>query len=252
MGKNILFVLLVAVSVSGCMGALPEKPWSEFRAEQEALEPVNEVQEEVQIQEEENRGTEIRNTYLPGGVIRNNSSVGPFSGGIEVSEENRRDENRLILTPFFGKESPKHNQGYREEKRRARILKQHNERQRAVDLAREDALAGAPNYVGVPGRYIDLYNEEFKRTLNSFQRRDQRRYRQDEYHRGQQDFRDKHPEYARAARLIDKIREQARQDAREGMFYPPRDGRFVKEYEDAHRQEVERLKKGYRHRNKQW
>ncbi|KKP57536.1 MAG: hypothetical protein UR51_C0015G0005 [Candidatus Moranbacteria bacterium GW2011_GWF1_34_10] len=254
MGKNIFFVLLVAVFVSGCAGALPEKPWSEFRDEQNATNQsvIDEVQEEVQVQEEENRGTEVRNTYLPGGVIRNNTSVGPASGGIEVHEENYRDEERLVITPFFGKESPLYNQGRRDEKRRARILKQHNERQRVVDLAREDALNGAPNYVGVSGKYFDLYLEEYERTVNSFQRRDQRRYHEDEYHRGQQDFRQKHPEYARAARLIDEIREQARQDAREGIFYPPADGRFVGEYKEAHHQEVEHLKKRYHHRNKQW
>ncbi len=197
----------------------------------------------------EGASSEIRE--IPGGVIYN-SGNNPLSPGLEIRDKTSQTRDTTEIKLFLGGESPEYNRGRRAEKVRDRRDREYRNRQDVVDRARQDALGGVQNYQGISARWWGLYDNEFNRTNQNFQRRDQHRYDRDEYRRGQEDYREKHEQYKRTGRIIDQVRDQARQDARRGVFYPPQN-RFIREYKDAHREEDERLQRNYHHRNeKRW
>jgi hypothetical protein len=174
----------------------------------------------------------IRNTYPPGGVQSRDEKTGI---GVDVYSEETHRGSKTTITPFRG-ESPDYNKGWRREKKRMKALKFREERQQAIELAREDASMGdIRNYQDVPGKFVWLYNEEFDRVRQNIGRSDRHNYERDEYHRGQEDFRDDNPQYGETARIIEQIKRKARQDAHYREYNPQGiDPRFLRDYDEAY------------------
>lgn len=236
MVKNIMavFVLgLVALFFSGCVGMLPEKSWTEYRAEQKKIDSPN-------------SGVQVKKTHIPGDGVKGSVSYNGKGAGIEVHDESNHSEDKTVIKLFGGTEGPDYDEARRDEKESARRLKEQKLRQLAIDLAEQHAAKGRMSYEGVPGQYYPEYKRAYESFANRSNQQDFNKYRNREYDRGVEDYRAKNPEYAKTAQIVDQIREQARQDAREDVFYPPDDKRFIKDYKDAHREEVRRLEKEYR------
>lgn len=180
----------------------------------------------------------IKNTYPPGGVQSRDEKTGI---GVDVYSEETRRGSKTTITPFIG-ENPDYNKGWRADKRRMKEMLKRDERRLAVELAREDASKGEiQNFEGVPGKYVWLYIQEFDSYRRNLEKRDRRQYERNEYRRGQEEFREGHPEYGRAAREIERVRHKAREDAREGIYDPQGfDERFLGEYDEAYEKENRR------------
>jgi len=179
----------------------------------------------------------IKNTYPPGGIQSRDEKTGI---GVDVKDEETYRGSKTTITPFIG-ENPYHNKGWRLEKKRMKELRKRDERQLAVELAREDAAKGdIRNYEDVPGKFVWVYNEEFDRYRRSLERRDRRQYERDEYQRGRDEFREENPEYGRAVNMIDQVRQKAKLDFREGVYDSQSlESNLLREYDKAYVTEIE-------------
>ncbi|KKP69208.1 MAG: hypothetical protein UR66_C0001G0090 [Candidatus Moranbacteria bacterium GW2011_GWE1_35_17] len=218
MVKNIIALIGLFLSMSflyGCAGMLPEKSWTEYKAEQEKIDSS---------QKNGTGGLQVKKTHIPNDGIKGSVSFNGVGVGAEVYDENGyhgRNTDTTVIKLFGGTGGPDYNKGRRDEKIDARRLKDDQEYQLAIDLAEKHARAGRMSYEGVPGKY----HEEYERAYESFEkysnRRDFNEYRHREYEQGVTDYRAKNPEYGEFAQRAEKLEMKARQDARELRYDLP-------------------------------
>lgn len=223
MEKNILFVLLVAIFVSGCAGALPEKSWTEFRAEQKAIEPPeSKIQKRQVSKKEDHSGLQVKKTYIPSDGVKGSVSYNGIGMGVEVHDDNHHYHgDTTVIKPFSGTRGPDYNRGKRDEKENARFLKERQLLQRALDLAMEHAEQGYMSYAGVPGKYYPEYKRAYEYYENYANRRDLNEYRNQQYEEGVMDFRIENPEYGEFVNLAEQLESKARRDAQSFQYDLP-------------------------------
>lgn len=155
----------------------------------------------------------MENTPIPGGM----KSASP-GGGMEVTSEDNRRGTKVTITPFVGSEGPDFNSAQWDEKINNVRLTESQRKQAVRDQARHDAVNGVDNAQSIPGDLVNIYYREHERASQGFQRRDIRSYQGDEYRRGQDDYRNAHPQYKDNIEDVERVEEIARGDAYAGVY----------------------------------
>lgn len=229
MFRNMFSVLFVGFLLTGCAdmkgGIFPEESFNEYKAR---VSKRRTTFEEVSARTSDRSNLERR----PNMGLNYSSGFGP---GVEVDNFG---DTATVITPRLWGRSKHYNRGVRQEKWRADEWRLRQEEELARRLGQQDALSGGYNLEGVPLRFVQIYYDEFERGRDSFQEQSYRDRIDNEYQRGQDDYRKGDPDYDRSQVIVNDIEKWAREDAQRGVYNPP-DNAYRHYYDNVYLEEIE-------------